>query len=140
MWSVISFALAIFLQSFSTLIHTVTPLLVEGKRERAYSWLQPKFVPLLTNPPSSLLHIYITSQGKLFLSSLPPFFLSLFLWPTKAEKFLHVSDLQLDLVVVTSFRPIYRSRPRHLLQTHPMISPPLPLSFSQFISLSLSHD
>ena len=117
MWSVISFAFGIFLQSFSTLTHTITPLLAEGKRERAYPWLQPKFVPLLTGPPLSSLHIYIASQGKLFLS--PIFLLSSFLFSSDQPRskssymsliynFISLSspplDPSADPVPVTSFK------------------------------------
>ena len=51
-----------------------------------------------------------------------------------------LSDPLADLVVVASFKPTRQSRCCHLLQTHPMIWLPLPLSFSQSISLPLSHD
>ena len=86
-------------------------------------------------------------------------FLSLSLWPTKAEKLSDpptISDLQTNLITVASFKPTHRSRryQTHLLIS-PLLNPPAHLAFFKpthrsvvlyqnflliYLSLSLSHD
>ena len=86
-------------------------------------------------------------------------FLSLSLWPTKAEKLSDpptISDLQPNLITVASFRPTHQScRYQTHLLISPLLNPPAHLAFFKpthrsvvlyqnflliYLSLSLSHD